>query len=477
MGRILVIDDELSVRESIREMLAEQGHEVSSAPDARQAMAMVSQSPPDLIICDVQLPDQNGLELFRLIKEGYPRLPVIIMTGYGTTEIAIEATKLGAFDYQLKPFDPSQMLRTVERALESVRLMRRGVAIDPAALTDLADALVGQSPPMQEVYKAIGRVAATEASVLIRGETGTGKELVARALYQHSLRRDRPLLVVNCVAIPETLLESELFGYERGAFTGAVARRIGKFEQAHAGTLFLDEIGDVPLVTQAKLLRVLQDHEFSRLGGNETIRVDTRVITATNRDLERAIVENRFREDLYHRLNVVTISLPPLRERGADICRLAYHFLRCQAAELKLQEPPLGEDALDELTRYPWPGNVRELRHAIQRALIFTQGYPIRRADIRRALEKPAETSADRGANASDGNGAAWRTGRAAGGDLSRGIESIEGIHVGMTLAEVEKVLLARTLEAVGGNKKEAARILGISRRAVYDKLRRYDPG
>ncbi|MFO0948201.1 MAG: sigma-54 dependent transcriptional regulator [Planctomycetota bacterium] len=454
MDKILIVDDESNVRTSIEEMLDEAGYDVVAADRAEGALKLVEIEQPDLMICDVQMPGMNGLEAFRVIRQSRPRMPVIIMTGYGTTETAIEATKLGAFDYLLKPFDPAEMLTTVQRALESVRLMQRHVVIDPMGAADTGDALIGQSASMQQVYKSIGRVAATDASVLIRGETGTGKELVARAVYQHSRRSEQPLRMVNCVAIPETLLESELFGYERGAFTGANSRRIGKFEQADGGTIFLDEIGDIPLVTQAKLLRVLQEKSFERIGSNETIRVDVRVIAATNRDLEGAIQEGKFREDLYHRLNVVTINIPPLRERGQDLVLLTRHFLRRFSKELKIEEPPLSEDALHELKSYSWPGNVRELEHCIQRAMIFTQGYPIQQGDIQRALQRSTDEAPSGTATKSSCLGNA--------------------IHVGMTLEAVEKVFLKMTLEATGGNKKEASQILGISRRAIYDKLRRH---
>jgi DNA-binding NtrC family response regulator len=378
-------------------------------------------------------------------------MPVIIMTGFGTTQTAIEATKLGAFDYQLKPFDPDEMLQTVERALESVRLMQRPVQIDPRTPPVTDDAIIGQSQCMQDVYKSIGRVTETDASVLIRGDTGTGKELVARAIYQHSRRQHMPMLMVNCVAIPDTLLEAELFGHEKGAFTGANARRIGKFEQANGGTIFLDEIGDVPLVTQAKLLRVLQERRFERIGSNETIHVDVRILAATNRNLEEAIAAGKFREDLFHRLNVVTIRIPPLCDRRDDIDRLSNYFLRRFSKELQISLPPISEDALRVLRSYHWPGNVRELEHCIHRALIFTQGYPVQKEDVLQALEQSGTTEslpADPGPS--------------------------DVIHVGMTLDEVEKQFILMTLAFTNGNKKEASKMLGISRRAIYDKLKRY---
>lgn len=450
MSKILVVDDESSVRASLAELLVEEGYKVIEADGGGAAMQLLERERPDLLISDIQMPDMNGLEAFHTIKKAYPKLPVIIMTAYGTTETAIEAMMLGAFDYHLKPFDPARMLETVEHALECVRLMKRRVTIDAAADPSHEDAIIGQSDPMQEVYKAIGRVAPTEASVLIRGETGTGKELVARAIYHHSLRKDKPLLMVNCVAIPDTLLESELFGHEKGAFTGAHSRRIGKFEQANGGTIFLDEIGDIPLMTQAKLLRVLQERRFERVGGNETVRVDVRVLAATNRDLEAAIHSGKFREDLYHRIDVVTITIPPLRERDGDLGKLARYFIKHFARELKIDEPVLSEGALQALQTYPWPGNVRELEHCIQRALIFTHGYPVQKDDVEHALQR-------------------------SGHEEAHAISSQTcPIRVGMTLDQVESEFLKLTLAATNGNKKEAARMLGISRRAIYDKLKKF---
>ncbi|OGG56053.1 MAG: Fis family transcriptional regulator [Candidatus Handelsmanbacteria bacterium RIFCSPLOWO2_12_FULL_64_10] len=465
MSKILVVDDESNVLASFEKMLAGQGHEVVTARRAEAALTLLEAERPELLIMDIRLPGLNGLEAFRRIRSSHPRLPVIIMTGYGTTESAIEATKLGAFDYQVKPFEPDDLLRVIDRALEGVRLMQRQVEIDPGTPPASGDALIGQSAGMQEVYKAIGRVAQTDATVLIRGETGTGKELVARAIYQHSLRSAAPLLMVNCVAIPETLLESELFGYEKGAFTGAASRRIGKFEQADGGTILLDEIGDIPLGIQAKILRVLQERSFERIGGNDTIRADVRVLAATNRNLERAISEGKFREDLYHRLNVVTISIPPLRERREDIPRLADYFLERFAGQLKIDRPPLSGDALEALRMHPWPGNVRELEHCIHRAMIFTRGYPIQADDVRRALERPAEGLAGSPAPEED----ALR-------DLVQAYlktHSGASIH-GQFLEMADRLLVAEALRLTGGNQTHAARLLGLTRPTLQAKMQKY---
>ncbi len=339
MGHILIVDDDAQLRQSFEKLLTAEGHTVKTASSGEAAIALVQAAVPDLVIMDVRMPGMSGLEAFRAIHEIEPKLPVIIMTAFGTTDTAIEATKLGAFEYVLKPPEIPDILALISQALEAGRFMRSRVELDVAPDTTAADAIIGKSKPMQEVYKAIGRVAPTDATVLIRGDSGTGKELVARAIYQHSLRSAKPFLIINCVAIPETLLESELFGYEKGAFTGAVNRRVGKFEQAHGGTVFLDEIGDMPFSIQAKILRLLQERSIERLGGREPIPVDVRIIAATNRDLEAALAQGRFREDLYYRLKVVTLWLPPLKERAQDITLLAEYFLARFAKEMSLGNP------------------------------------------------------------------------------------------------------------------------------------------
>lgn len=328
MGTILIVDDDGQLRHSFEKLLTSEGHTVRTAATGEAGLEIVRTKVLDAVIMDVRLPGMDGLQTFQAMHEIESKLPVIIMTAFGTTDTAIEATKLGAYDYVLKPFEIPEMLITIEKALEAGRFMRSRVEMDIVPAGDSTEAILGRSRAMQEVFKAIGRVASTDATVLIRGESGTGKELVARAIYQHSIRSDKPFLVINCVAIPETLLESELFGYEKGAFTGAVTRRVGKIEQANGGTVFLDEIGDMPFSIQAKILRLLQEKSIERLGGRFPIPVDVRVIAATNRDLESALAEGRFREDLYYRLKVVTLRLPPLRERASDIIMLADYFLK-----------------------------------------------------------------------------------------------------------------------------------------------------
>ena len=386
MGHILIVDDDAQLRQSFEKLLTAEGHTVKTASSGEAAISLVQAAVPDLVIMDVRMPGMSGLEAFRAIHEIEPKLPVIIMTAFGTTDTAIEATKLGAFEYVLKPPEIPDILALISQALEAGRFMRSRVELDVAPDTTAADAIIGKSKPMQEVYKAIGRVAPTDATVLIRGDSGTGKELVARAIYQHSLRSAKPFLIINCVAIPETLLESELFGYEKGAFTGAVNRRVGKFEQAHGGTVFLDEIGDMPFSIQAKILRLLQERSIERLGGREPIPVDVRIIAATNRDLEAALAQGRFREDLYYRLKVVTLWLPPLKERSQDITLLAEYFLARFAKEMSMGNPGTTAEAKLLLQNYPWPGNVRELANAMQKALIFSRGYPIDPDDVSRAI-------------------------------------------------------------------------------------------
>ncbi|MDA1052419.1 MAG: sigma-54 dependent transcriptional regulator [Planctomycetota bacterium] len=464
MGTILVVDDERGVLRAFDKMLSELGHRVLTASNANLALEHVREQQPDVVVTDLCMPGADGLETFRQIRAINAKLPVIIMTGQGTMDTAIEATKLGAFDYQLKPFDPESMVAAIERAMEGVRLMRRNVELNPRESAGSADAIIGDSPAMQDVFKAIGRVAATDATVLIRGESGTGKELVARAVYQHSLRAEAPLLVVNCAAIPDALLESELFGHERGAFTGAQARRIGKFQQAHGGTVFLDEIGDISIVVQAKILRLLQQKTLERVGSNETIQVDVRVLAATNRDLEQAISTGSFRQDLYHRLNVVTIAIRPLRERSSDIPKLVDYFIARYSRELKIDRPLVSGDALDALRSCEWPGNVRELEHCLYRTLIFTRGYPIQASDIARARAVIEDTG-----RSADPEEKALR-------DVVRrhlDSHSGEGTHERL-LGKVERLLIVEALDRTSGNQTHAAQLLGLTRPTLHAKMQRY---
>jgi nitrogen regulation protein NR(I) len=465
LGTVLVVDDDAQLRSSFEKLLTLEGHAVRTAATGETGLDLVQQDVPDLVIMDVRLPGMNGLQTFQAIHEIEPKLPVIIMTAYGTTDTAIEATKLGAFDYVLKPFDIPEMLTLIEKALEAGRFMRSHVEINATPEDLSAVAMCGRSKVMQEVYKAIGRVAPTDATVLVRGESGTGKELVARAVYQHSLRGDRPFLVINCVAIPETLLESELFGYEKGAFTGAVNRKVGKIEQANRGTAFLDEIGDMPFSIQAKILRLLQERSIERLGGRSPIPVDVRVIAATNRDLEAALSDGRFREDLYYRLKVVTISLPPLRKRTGDIPMLADHFLQKFAGEMHVDCPGLTEEAKAILNNYAWPGNVRELANTVQKALIFSRGAPISGEEVSLAIRGESEAR----------EATQYREEESICQWVSRALAFGGGDRIFADLVDrFSGLLITEALNLTSGNRSQAARLLGLSRPTLLAKIEKY---
>ena len=464
MGKILIVDDDAQLRLSFEKILTVEGHKVQRSATGEGGLEIVGTDPPDVVVMDVRLPGMDGLETFRAMHEMDSKLPVIIMTAYGTTDTAIEATKLGAFDYLLKPFDIPEMLMNIDKALEASRFMRSRVEIDPASDGDSTEVIFGRSKSMQEVYKQIGRVASTAATILIRGESGTGKELVAKAVYQHSERSNKPFLVINCVAIPETLLESELFGYEKGAFTGAANRRIGKIEQADGGTVLLDEIGDMPFSIQAKILRLLQEKSIERLGGRSPIPVDVRVIAATNRDLEAALTESRFREDLYYRLKVVTMFLPPLRERTGDTAILAEHFLKRFSREMGVDCPGISEEAKAVLESYSWPGNVRELANTIQKALIFSRGAPISSEEISEAIVIEADTRETSEQFQPDSIQEWVKVG------LSRKGENVFNVMVD----EFSRILLTEALSLTSGNRSHAAKLLGLSRPTLLAKIEKY---
>ena len=385
-ARILLIEDDAGITDTLNRVLAGEGHDVTTEKRGDDGLARAVKDSFHLVITDLKLPGLDGLELVRQLHTAQPRLPIILVTAFGTTETAIEAMKFGAYDYLLKPFNIPQLIELVHQAADSNRRMSEPVALGESSPG--RDALVGRSAAMQAIYKEIGRVASKPVNVLIRGETGTGKELIARALYQHSDRANAPFIAINCAAIPETLLESELFGHEKGTFTGADARRIGRFEQSDHGTIFLDEIGDMTLGTQAKLLRVLQEKTLQRLGGKEIIPVDVRVVAATHRDLETAIREKQFREDLYYRLNVVAITLPPLRHRRDDIPDLVRYFLGRHGPDLGHASPSIRPEAVEFLEAQSWPGNVRELENVMRRTLLAAQGYTINLDHVRSALKK-----------------------------------------------------------------------------------------
>ena len=472
MGNILLVDDDDQLRSSFEQLLQQEGHQVRAAASGEAALALADEAMPDAVIMDVRMPGMDGLATLRLLRERERRLPVVIMTAFSTTESAIEATKLGAFDYILKPFEIPDVLALLDRALEAGRVMRDQVRLAPAG-NERSDALVGVGRAMHEVYKAIGRVAPTDALVLLRGESGTGKELVARALYQYSTRSTQPFTIINCVAIPDTLLESELFGYERGAFTGASARRIGKIEQAEGGTVFLDEIGDIPLNVQAKLLRLLQEKQLERLGGRETVNVNVRIIAATNRDLEAAVSEGRFREDLYYRLNVVTLHLPPLRERKEDIPHLVRHFIGRMAGEMEIPPPALDPEAMACLSAHDWPGNVRELANLVQNLLIFNQGGTIGGERAAAALGAGPAHGASGGIHGPDGIACIGQSPLA--GYVHRMLRLGAGAASFDTLMdEMGATIIREALALYSGNRSQTARMLGLSRPTLLARIEKY---
>ena len=461
----MIIDDDDQLRRSFERLLREEGYVAEGAPSGEAGLKKIEADPPDIAVLDMRLPGMNGFEVFKRIHKMDPKLPVIIMTAYGTTETAIEATKMGAFDYILKPFEIPDMLTTIGQALESSRFMKLPVDMNTIPEKTSRDAIIGRSKSMQDVYKAIGRVSPTDATVLIRGESGTGKELVARAVYQHSLKANSPFLVINCVAIPENLLESELFGYEKGAFTGASHRRVGKIEQANHGTVFLDEIGDMPLNIQAKILRLLQEKSIERIGGRETIPVDVRIIAATNRDLENAIAKGRFREDLYFRLKVVTIRLPPLCERTGDISLLIDYFLPRFASEVGIDNPGITDEAKTRMVSYPWPGNVRELANVLQKVLIFNRGAPIGVEEIVKAIsgEIPVRTDDREG---SEREIRQWIRQELSSGEKGDLFDSC--------MDHFANILISEALNLTNGNRSQAARLLGLSRPTLHSKIEKY---
>jgi nitrogen regulation protein NR(I) len=458
-AKILLIEDDLSAADALDRVLRDEDYSVTAMARGDTGLAEARDKNFDLVITDFKLPGLNGLEVVRQIHAIKPRLPIILMTAHGTTELAIEATKLGAYDYLLKPFEMEELLDLVAKAVASSRLMSEPVELGSGET--LRDAIIGNSRSMQEIYKEIGRVAAKPLTVLIRGETGTGKELIARAIYQHSERVGEAFVAVNCAAIPETLLESELFGHERGAFTGAEVRRIGRFEQANHGTIFLDEIGDMSLNTQTKFLRVLQEKCIERLGGKETIPIDVRVIAATHCDLETAMRDKQFREDLFYRLNVVQVFLPPLRQRAEDIPSLVKYFLQKYGAELGVDSPAIQPEAIDFLCVQPWPGNIRQLENVVRQSLLLARKYTITLDHVRQVAAKTG-----RSAESPDASMAAWISDflmKARAGELER-------VHARVTEA-IERELFAQAIHLAHGNQAKAARWLGISRLTMREKL------
>ncbi|MGH7495527.1 MAG: sigma-54-dependent transcriptional regulator [bacterium] len=458
---ILIVDDEPNIHYSFQKMLPG-NYNIHSAHSAEEGLRQIEANEIDIVILDIRLAGMNGLEALQRIRQLDGRMPVILITAYGTVNTAINAMKFGAFEYLPKPFDVDKMRDTIEKALGHGKLKHRAVYIptDNRHDDESGDVIVGSSPAMQEVYKLIGQVAEQDVTVLIRGGSGTGKELVTRAIYQHSKRAQKPFLEVNCPALPDNLLESELFGYEKGAFTGAFDRHLGKFEQVDGGTLFLDEIGEMSSVTQAKVLRVIQHGEFSRIGGTEVIHTDVRLLVATNRNLEDAIQAGLFREDLYYRLNVITIQLPTLRERAEDIPELVNYFVSRASREAGKDIAGIDQACLHRLSHHTWPGNVRQLENCIRRAVVLAKGPTITVDD----LELDAGAPVDNTAPVLDVEAALEKIIV----EFAAGSSQVELWPV------VERLLVKKTLHLTKGNQVQAARILGIHRNTLRNRMERY---
>jgi DNA-binding NtrC family response regulator len=447
-GRILIVDDEANARAALSEILREEGYETETAADGFKALGKLGSFSPDLILTDLKMPGLDGLGLLKEARAASPSTVLVVMTAFGTIDSAVEAIKLGAENYLTKPLEPGGLIAVVERAMEKARLMAEAAVLrERLRERNAFGHIVGEHPSMKAMLETVAQVAPSRSSVLIVGESGTGKELVAAALHRASTRAQQPLVRLNCAALSESLLESELFGHERGAFTGAVGRREGRFKQADGGTLFLDEVGEIPAATQVKLLRFLQEREFERVGGNETLKVDVRVVAATNVDLEDRVRRGQFREDLFYRLNVIRIDLPPLRDRRTDVPQLAGFFLRRYAQENGKRIGGFSDEAMQRLVAWPWPGNVRELEHAVERAVVLCRSE---RIEVEQ-LPGPMTVGAARG---KEGDG--------------------RPVIPGSSIAELERYAILETLRAVGGSTSKAAKILGVSARKIQYKLHEY---
>lgn len=465
MTDIHIIDDDIQLAKSFSKILSKEGYLVKTSFTGKTGIQSILADPPKLVILDIKLPDINGIEVFEKLNKKLPNLPVIIITAYGDTETAIGAIKKGAFDYIYKPFDIPPMFELIEKGVESSKYRNSPVIINPDEEEFNKEALIGNSNEMIEVYKSIGKVAPTDATVLIRGESGTGKELCARAVFHHSSRSTNPFIIINCVAIPETLLESELFGYEKGAFTGAVHKKVGKIEQAHKGTVFLDEIGDMPLEIQAKFLRLLQEKSIERLGGKDPLSVDVRVIAATNRNLEKAVEEGSFREDLYYRLKVVTITMPPLRDRKEDIPSLSNYLLKKFSIESELNNPGISDEAINHLKTYNWPGNIRELFNILQKAVIFNMGTPIKKEEInlpQKNLDQLEEESKNKINKLSE-----WVKNSL--------LSEVNERPYEVLMDKLSEIIISEALSITKGNISKASKLIGVSRPTLHTKIEKFN--
>jgi len=469
MSKLLLIDDEADVQYSFRRIFDSPEVELNTASSGEEGLKLIPKFKPDLVLMDIRMGGMNGLETLRRIRQMDSKLLVILMTAYGTTQTAIEAMKLGAYDYLLKPFEVPRLKEIVTNALKAARDMKQVVSYQPLLESeDYELGIVGRSEAMQQVFKLIGQLAATDATALVTGESGTGKELVARAIYHHSHRSQQPFLAVNCAAIPEQLLESELFGHERGAFTGATMQRIGKFEQCDKGTIFLDEIGDMTPPTQTKILRVLQSGTFERVGGNTPIRVDVRIIAATNKPLEQAVATRQFREDLFYRLNVVRIHIPPLRERREDIPLLVNYFLKKLAHDQKQPPKSVATSVVKALEKYHWPGNVRELENAIRHAHVMAKGDAILLSDLPNEISGQSSSVTSASATPSEGT-------TSDGAALARQLFQLARRDPKLKIIPfVERELVIQALKETSNNQVHAAKLLGITRATLRKRIEKF---
>ncbi len=475
MDKLLLIDDEADVQYSFRRIFDSPEVEITTASSGEEGLKLIPKFKPDLVMMDVRMGGLSGLETLRRLRQSDAKLPVIIMTAYGTTQTAIEAMKLGAYDYVLKPFDVPKLKALVGNALEAARAMKKVVSYQPLLESEDYDiGIVGRTDAMQNVFKLIGQLAGSDATALITGESGTGKELIARAIYGHSQRSEKPFLAINCAAIPENLLESELFGHEKGAFTGATNQRIGKFEQCNGGTLFLDEIGDMTPATQTKILRVLQSGTFERVGGNQPIKTDVRIIAATNKPLEQAVADKQFREDLFYRLNVVRLHVPPLRERRADIPLLVNYFLKKFAEKNKQPVKAVTDEASRALESYDWPGNVRELENVVHRALVVSKGDAVLSGDLPPEVTKSPRVE---GQPASAGAGAGSSV-AVAPDDMSAIAQTLFRLARRdpklKLIPFLEREMVIQALKETSGNQVQAAKLLGITRATLRKRVEKF---